>query len=135
MDNLYSMQAWGKIGITGYYGECQFGENNIGLESRFISRCDYGKFQFGEGPVGDIDEFNGIYQRRHDGERVFCVKQKWWVSKNPRTENQQANRTKFAEAIAAWHELTPEQQMLYNLQSKYKRKTGFNIFIAEQMRA
>ena len=135
MDNLYSMQAWGKIGITGHFGECQFGSNHIGCQNKFISRCDYGKFQFGEGPIGDIDEFNGIYQRRHDGERVFCVKQDWWVSKNPRTEPQQANRSKFADIIASWHGLTPEQKMLYNQKSKYKRLTGFNIYIAEQMRA
>jgi len=134
MDNLYSMQAWGLFGKTAQVGEMLMGDNCIGVQNAYISRCEMGTITAGDNIVGDIDEFNGIYQRRHSEKGIVIAKQKWWVSKNPRTEPQQANRGKFADAIAAWHDLTDDEKSFYNQKSKGKRKTGFNIFIAAYMR-
>ena len=131
---LYSMSAWGKMGKTAQVGEMQMGDNVVGVQNAFISRCEFGTITPGDNIVGDLDEFNGIYQRRHSENGIVVAKQKWWVSKNPRTIDQQGNRSKFAEAIDEWHNLTDEERSFYNNESKGKRKTGFNIFIAEYMR-
>ena len=135
MDNLYSMRSVGKFSRTGQYGEMQYGANAIGVQNLFISRADYGSIIYGDNLIGDIDEFTGIYQRRHDGDEITICRQKFWVSKNPRTESQQANRHKFRDAIAAWHSLTENEKMFYNNKSKGTKRSGFNLYIKEMMAA
>lgn len=128
------MVAYGKKGLTGQVGEMMFGQNAVGVQNAFLSRCEFGKIIAGDNVIGDVTDFNGIYQRCHSKDGIVIKKCKWWASKNPQTEPQQANRGKFGQAVDDWHNLTDEAKAFYNQESKGKHKSGFNFFIAEYMR-
>jgi len=58
----------------------------------------------------------------------------YYTTPNPRTVDQQANRTKFTDAMAGAMALTEEQRIPYKTQAKKEgRVTWFNIFIREYM--
>ncbi len=56
------------------------------------------------------------------------------VPKNPRTLQQQLYRTKFAQAVSAWHALTPTDKDHYRQLAKYRPLTGFNLFISNYLK-
>jgi len=74
-----------------------------------------------------------IFQQRKckDGKRT--IKMKYYTPTNPQTIPQQANRSKFANAITAWQSLTLTQKEGYNERAKYKQYSGYNLFIREYM--
>ena len=98
----------------------------------------YGRGIFGETIYGDITEIPvdpsfGIYQQRKCKEGKITIKMKFYTPRNPRTENQQANRAIFAAAVAAYQLLTAEQKMAYHKRAVGKKFTGYNLFITEYM--
>jgi hypothetical protein len=49
---------------------------------------------------------------------------------NPRTEKQQKNRIRFADAVKLWQHLSLEEKSAYNLQAADKPLSGYNLFIS-----
>lgn len=56
------------------------------------------------------------------------------IPRNPQTENQQNNRTAFAEAVKLWQGLSPKEKSVYNRMAEGKPLSGYNIFISMQMK-
>lgn len=73
----------------------------------------------------------GIYQMRMTNRGKVPIKMKFYEPTNPRTAAQQANRQKFADAMAAWGNLTEAEQSEYNEAAKKKDLFGWNLFIRE----
>jgi hypothetical protein len=73
----------------------------------------------------------GIYQMRHTKKGKQVIKMKFYAPTNPRTQKQQANRQKFAAAMAEWQNLTREEKQAYNIRAKKVRKFGWGLFIRE----
>ncbi len=76
---------------------------------------------------------HGIWQNRKTRRGKVPIRMKFYAPTNPRTVDQQANRTKFAEAMTAWQALTPEQKKSYNERARKRQMFGHNLFIKEYM--
>ena len=85
--------------------------------------------KFGKPGTEDPLEIKGIYRvwRRWGFTQNF--KEKFYVPTNPQTEPQQANRQKFAGAVAGWQALTQEQKNQYNKLAIGRYMSGYNLFI------
>lgn len=73
----------------------------------------------------------GIYQRRMTPQGKKSFKLGFYTPTNPQTVPQQANRTKFADAMGAWLALTSEQKLAYTKRAKKRNLFGWNLFIRE----
>lgn len=102
----------------------------------YAKSAEYGVTNFGTVKFGNeytnpaVDDF-GIYQQRHCIGGVKNIQMRFYRPTNPRTAPQQSNRTKFAQAVSAWQELTAEQKESYNARAKGKNYHGYNLFISE----
>ena len=87
----------------------------------------YGAFHYGAGA-----KFHGIYQvRTRYGKQV--VKEEHYWPTNPQTEAQQAHRQKMTDAVAAWQVLTDNQKEVYNIRARYKKYSGYNLYLREYL--
>lgn len=73
----------------------------------------------------------GIYQIRHTLKGPRVIRMKFYTPTNPQTVPQQANRTKFANAMAAWQSLTEEEKGVYRKRAKKRSMFGWGLFIRE----
>jgi hypothetical protein len=97
--------------------------------NRIFSDCSWGK-------IGKTaNSVYGIYQRQRTSKGQIVRKLKFYVTPNPRTEAQQANRNKFAEAIKNWQGLTTQQKEVYNKRAGYRPLSGYNLYIKEYMKS
>ena len=94
--------------------------------------------------MGDDNDFAGVYQGRPRrktfvvlGEKIpgkrlnFFMKPAWPV--NPQTAPQQVQRTKFADGVTEWLNLTTEQKMVYTVRADKKQRQGFCLFMSEYL--
>lgn len=73
----------------------------------------------------------GIWQMRMTKRGKVPIRMKFYTPTNPRTSAQQANRAKFAAAMAAWGALTSDQKAVYNERAKKRQMFGWGLFIRE----
>lgn len=85
------------------------------------------------GKPGDPDPLNvnGIYQMRMTKRGKRPIKMKFYTPTNPQTEPQEANRSKFADAMFAWGALSSEEKGVYNVRAKKRNMFGHGLFIRE----
>lgn len=55
--------------------------------------------------------------------------------RNPRTEAQQKNRSLFAEAMAEWKKLPPEEKSIYRQKTRKLDMLPHNLFVKEYLRS
>jgi len=55
----------------------------------------------------------------------------FYIPRNPRTEKQQANRQKFADAMADWKLLPDPEKESWREEAKGKPLYGSNLFVRE----
>lgn len=121
--SMFSLSTRGKTGPGGGFGFIRFANSRFGDTRTHggIYRKKYtGYNQYGYSP---IRKRNTIFQRM-----------RYYRPTNPRTVEQQSNRNKFAEAVAAWPLLTDEQKTYYNERGKRMNKSGRNLFISWYMK-
>lgn len=89
------------------------------------------------GKPGDADPWgvNGIYQMRMTKTGKRPIKMKFYTPTNPQTVPQEANRAKFAAAMAAWMALTLSEKQAYNIRAKRRRMFGWGLFVREYYQA
>lgn len=113
-------------------------KNNLGRGA------GYGFARRGHGAYGDTNRVSGVYQRRRVGWRegvsdnprkhsYSYTRMRYYRPTNPRTVEQQANRSKFTNAVEGWTLLTPVEKSVYNDRGKKLNRIGRNIFISEYM--
>lgn len=79
----------------------------------------------------DPEGVYGIYQMRMTKQGKVPVKMKFYTPTNPQTEAQEANRQKFADAMAEWSGLTSGEKAVYNERAKRRQMFGWGLFIRE----
>lgn len=116
------------------FGQAKFGEAKFGVSSGEkivfpIGFQIWGKLgsTLSHDPLG----IAGIYQRRKTKRGQVSVKMKFYKPTNPRTPKQQANRSKFADAMSEWQSLTDEKKQAYTKRANKRGLHGHNLFIRE----
>lgn len=79
----------------------------------------------------DLQNVFGIYQMRMTKRGKRPIREVFYTPHNPETVPQQANRAKFADAMAAWVALTSEQKKAYTTRAKRRQMFGWGLFIRE----
>lgn len=123
------------------------GTHNIAIEAhgKLGTGSGYGFARRGISQFGDQRRFTGIYQKRNTGynqhgyipgkpKRTYYVRMRPYRPTNPRTVPQQANRSKFADACAAWPLLTDDEKAKYNAIGKKRGRPGRSLFISWYMK-
>lgn len=104
----------------------------------------YGFARRGNGQFGEPNGPSGIYQRRWTGynqhgyipgkkRKAYYVRMRFYRPTNPNTELQQAGRSKFQQAVAAWQNMSEEERAPYKRRAVRKSRRGRNLFIQEFM--
>lgn len=121
----------------GFFGYMRFGEDNqyAGIYKKIrtgmrkyagYGSVNYGIFRYGsDNPKGSVfttDQKDFVYK---------VSKTKFYWPYNPRTVEQQANRTRFAILVFNWQSLTLSEKASYNKRARSRRMSGMNLFIKE----
>lgn len=91
--------------------------------------------KLGEDGEPDPLGVKGIYQMRMTKRGKRPIKMKFYTPTNPQTMAQEANRTKFADAMAAWGALTAQEKAAYTERAKRRGMFGWGLFIREYYQA
>ena len=73
----------------------------------------------------------GIYSRKKCREGKISCRLKFHNLRLASTPGRLVVRKKFALAVAAWQNLTPEQKALYNKRAVGRYMSGYNVFISK----
>lgn len=110
------------------FGGCNFGNEFIGIAFK-----PFGTIMFGDVDFGEYLLLSGVYSNRKFAGVNGTIRMKYYQPLNPQTIPQQANRSKFANAILSWRNLTSSEKLVYNRRAVGKHKSGYNIKISEFM--
>jgi hypothetical protein len=102
----------------------KFGEMN-GYGGEIYGVFEYGWFNFA----------SGIYRVRHYLGKKYKEKMDFYTYVITHSEGQNVNRTKFADAVAAWQALTAEQKAVYKNRAVGRHMFGYHLFLREYMLA
>lgn len=122
IEKLLSVTPAKRFGRFRIYGTGQFGFSVYGEEDIYF-----------QPPGRDPILLSGIYRRDNVTGKVKYYRSPYYIVGNPRTELQQANRQKYADGVLAWQNLTDEQKIPYNIKSKGKHMSGYNVFLKEYL--
>lgn len=133
IDKLFSVIPKKRFGLFNQYATSQFGfsvygEEDICLGEAFFGYAEYGVVDFGDGRI-----LSGIYRTDNVTGKTKSYREPYYITKNPRTEAQQAWRQVYADSIVAWQNLTNSQKDVYNQRAKYKPYSGYNLFQKEYL--
>lgn len=96
---------------------------------RITENRDYRITEDGKLRVVEFEGYLCIYRTQPGPYGQIQIREKYYVTDNPRTENQQANRSKFADAVAAWELLSMEEQIYWNKLGYPRNMAGRNRYI------
>lgn len=88
---------------------------------------------FGMTWFGDTMVWSGIYQHRHKKGRKILARIKHYWPTNTQQVNQQAWRQVFADGMASWGALTPEEKMIYNQEGVVLRLPGYSVYLRKYL--
>jgi len=90
--------------------------------------CGENAVSFWCGSVG-----SGVFRRERDSTQL----ERYYAPFNPRTEDQQNNRSVFASAVSVWQSLSPEEKAAWKYYQDVRRQRpvmdGYNLFISKYM--
>lgn len=104
----------------------------------------YGFARNGNAIFGERAGPGGIYQKRYTGYNqngyipgrprlLYFVRMRHYRPSNPQTELQQARRSKFQDAVAAWQAMDDAERAPWKRRATKKSRRGRNLFISEYM--
>lgn len=105
----------------------------IAVRGKLGKMAIYGGINYGWIDYGSQDDEVGIYQMRRVKEGLRPVKMIFYHPTYRTNAALLANRTKFADAVAAWQALTAEQKKAYNGRVRRLRMSGYNLFLKEYL--
>ena len=119
----------GRISHAVRFNEAKFGQAKFGVGTDLGIRAeDSPPLTLGEEARKQIGK-HIIYRRRYGKQEQY----KWFKPDNPQTEDQQANRQKFATAVAEWKALPEAEKETWEKKAKETTIPGRNLFIREEM--
>jgi len=122
IEKLFSVVPKKRFGRFNQFGTSQFGLSNFGDEDIYLVR-----------PPKNPILLSGIYRAINLSGKTRYFREGYYITKNPRTAPQQANRQKYADGVLAWQNLTNEQKAVYNLRARFKGFSGYNLFLKEYL--
>ena len=119
---------------------------SLGIRKRYGTPVYFGSGYYGWTKYGNDNPKYGVYRRvvrrgnywtktEQIRKGTGYVKQVYFQGSQPRTPEQQANRNKFAQAVAQWQLLTLEEKSVYNRLAIGENKYGYHIFLAEWIKS
>jgi len=128
-ERLFSFEVRKRLGRPREYGRGQFGFSAFGQVLTFYTPGQFGDARYGKDFFGAIYRITGVWRRKRfsGGKKYLC--QNYYFPTNPRSIPQQNNRTKFANAVLAWQNLTTSQKEYYNDRESGRKMSGYNIFL------
>lgn len=126
-------QSKKKLGRSYNFGRRLHGWFKYGEEERILGRSQYGYASYGKDIYGNARGIYGIYRIQPMLGGQVIIKQDFYIPSNPQTEPQQANRQKYADALLSWQGLTDDQKDVYNKKAKYKKYSGYNLYLSEYL--
>ncbi len=90
--------------------------------------------KFGKPGMEDVHDIFGIYRERVLYGKRYRERMPFYEPTNPRTEKQQANRQKIADAVLAWQNLTEQEKNNYNKEARFRQYTGYNLFVKRYLK-
>ena len=133
IDKLLSMIPKKRFGVFSKWGMSQMGFTNFGDDDVYFILTDLGAATFGVDKFADFILLSGIYRTDNVTGEVKYYREPYYITRNPRSDEQQTNRQKYADGVAAWKALTSEEKNQYNIRAKGKRMSGYNLFLKEYM--
>jgi len=134
-EKLFSSIAKKRFGIFREYGTSQFGFSHYGDGPIYIIVDKGPPVKYFSDTNGNPIDFAGIYRTDNVTGKVKNYREPYYITRNPRTSDQQAWRQIFADAISAWQALTQEQKDQYNKDAKGKGLSGYNLFLKEYLKS
>ena len=122
VEKLFSLTARKRFGKHRFFGSCLLGHTGFGTDDMVVR----------VGKDKDVT-LTGIYSKKHLNNKVFYTRGRYYIPYNPRTEKQQVNRSKVANAVLAWQNLTNEQKAVYNKRAIRENFYGYSLFIREYL--
>jgi len=132
-EKLFSVSAQMRFGLPRQFGRCMIGFTHFGLDDNFFNPVPYGKAGYGSDKYADIILFSGIYRRHTMGDSAKTLREPYYIPRNPRKIDQQAQRNKMTNAVLAWQALTTVQKSIYNKKAIGKHLYGYNVFLSEYL--
>ena len=133
VNGLFSISPRMRFGKQWRFGRLMFGFSEFGDVNDFLARSFFGNIGFGVDRFADIFEYRGIFQSRPRATGKLTVLMDYYIPKNPQSIPQQANRTKFCDAIIAWRALSTAQKKTFNIKAAGKGMSGYNMFLRKYM--
>ena len=96
--------------------------------------CGFGRAWYGKSRFAEYDPRYGIYMRRHKKGRVIYIRMKHYTIPYSNSEQQETNRTKFAQGVLNWQGLTTEQKQFYNKLKYPTGMSGYNRYLRLYMK-
>jgi len=133
IDTLLSIMPKKRFSKFRLFGTSQSGFSNYGAEDIFLFFTEFGNTTLGVDKFANILLLSGIYRTDNVTGATKFYREPFYITKNPRTVPQQANRAKLGPAVSAWQALTNEQKEVYNKRAIGKRFFGYQLFLKEYL--
>ena len=133
VEKLLSAIPHKRFGRFNQYGTSQFGYSRYGEEDIILFPDRYDPLGQNRFPKLAPINFSGIYRTFGVLGHVKTYKEPYYITKNPRSVPQQANRSKMTSAVLAYQALTASEKMLYHKRAVGKRMSGYNLFLKEHL--
>ena len=127
--NLLSWRGQKRFSKHSNYGLSIYGFSNYGDEAIGLIYEPFGIAIFGGAVFGNYFLLSGIYQLRKSKKGKHSHRMNFYNYKITHTAGQQTRREKFDLAVSEWQGLTEPQKEVYNQKARYKRYSGYNLFI------
>jgi len=133
IEKLFSIRPAKRFGKPCRYGKSMLGFSNYGAEEILFNPTLYGKADFGKSFFGARLCLSGIYKKHGTSLTKQFHRIDYYITKNPRSIPQQANRQKYADGVLAWQNLTEPEKIAYNKSAIGKRMSGYNLFLKQYL--
>jgi len=133
IEKLFCIGPRKRFGKPFGFGRCMFAFSNFGSEDVLFSPSLFGCIDFGHDSFCCRFSLSGIYRSDNVTGVTKWYKEPYYIPKNPRTESQQAQRSKLADGVSEWFDLTPEEKDVFNERARAKHLSGYNLFLKEYL--
>lgn len=144
--NYLGFQIKNKLGRPSKYGKRIYGGYEYGENGLIIGPSEYGAFGYGGEEYAHAVDLAGIYQVRRErtkylikGEKEtgksYGRKSRFYIPKNPQSENQMARRGIFASGVSSYQALSEGEKASWKEKAEGLPLSGFNLFMREYLLA
>lgn len=134
-ERFLDLGVTGSFGKPWQYGERRFAEVHFGEESIEKNENEFGYKTYGKTLYASDDGRWGTYQKRRYNGKNYYVRMEFMTPYNPRTTTQQSWRDIFRDGMAAWNNLTKEEQNVYHKKGTRLGQLGQNLFMKDYLRS